>query len=260
MGSLGVRTDATTGLIWMRHRWFDPSGLQRFLSRDVLGSLNRYEYCYNDPVNWMDLDGLKPTKTYVHGKPYWHDVVDGVPSYWNAWPDTLRKKEKKKKKKDKCSNDVAFTMIIYPWEAPQWPKPPFGPEPPGLPFPGTNMRYPENVDIRRNMRIARNRLQTSQGADHVDWFKQMVRNSGPWDFKQRHPVYQDFGNFHFGATGHAVGIGDEQLLRAAGWAQYRAGTSRPEWGLPWGDPPYGDDPADQIRIQQGIEWSEQEGF
>ncbi len=65
VGSLGVRTDATTGLLYMRHRWFDPNGLQRFLSRDVLGSVNRYEYCYNNPVNWVDLDGLDPRSLVI---------------------------------------------------------------------------------------------------------------------------------------------------------------------------------------------------
>lgn len=32
------------------------------------------------------------------------------------------------------------------------------------------------------------------------WFYQMVRNHGPWDFKQGRAQYANFGNFHFGAV------------------------------------------------------------
>ncbi len=34
VGALGVRHDPDTGLYYMRNRWYDPTGLQRFLSRD----------------------------------------------------------------------------------------------------------------------------------------------------------------------------------------------------------------------------------
>jgi RHS repeat-associated protein len=63
VGSLGVRFDSTTGLHYMRHRWYDAR-LGRFLSRDVLGGINRYEYCYGNPVNWVDVDGLRPEETW----------------------------------------------------------------------------------------------------------------------------------------------------------------------------------------------------
>jgi RHS repeat-associated protein len=58
VGSLGVRTDATTGLIWMRHRWFDPNGLQRFISRDPLDKTYFYAHC--NPVSHADPLGLQP--------------------------------------------------------------------------------------------------------------------------------------------------------------------------------------------------------
>ena len=63
VGAYGVRHDATTGLYYMRNRWYD-AGLGRFLSRDVLEDLNRYSYCYNNPISWVDLDGLAPTNPY----------------------------------------------------------------------------------------------------------------------------------------------------------------------------------------------------
>jgi hypothetical protein len=45
------------------------------------------------------------------------------------------------------------------------------------------------------------------------WFYQQVRRHGPWDYKQRGKGFESFGNFHYGAVGHAAGISDEVLLR-----------------------------------------------
>lgn len=56
VGALGVRFDATTGLYYMRHRWYDPT-CQRFISRDPIGlsgATNLYAYCQNDPVSIVD--------------------------------------------------------------------------------------------------------------------------------------------------------------------------------------------------------------
>ncbi len=61
VGGLGVRYDSTTGLHYMRNRWYDSSGLQRFLSRDELEAPNSYEYCHSNPINWVDINGLEPS-------------------------------------------------------------------------------------------------------------------------------------------------------------------------------------------------------
>lgn len=45
------------------------AGLGRFLSRDVLEDLNRYSYCYNNPISWVDLDGLAPTNPMTGFNP-----------------------------------------------------------------------------------------------------------------------------------------------------------------------------------------------
>ncbi|HET7931188.1 MAG TPA: RHS repeat-associated core domain-containing protein [Rhodanobacteraceae bacterium] len=86
----------------------------------------------------------------------------------------------------------------------------------------------------------------------------LVRNHGPWDYKQQNTYpgqYNAGGNFNYGATGAAAGLTSQALLRAAGAAQIIAGTSTPAWrGLlgPLGGAPYGDDPADQAAIKAGI--------
>ena len=84
-----------------------------------------------------------------------------------------------------------------------------------------------------------------------------TKNGSILDFKQEGEVYQEYGNFVFGAVGAAMDIDDAILLRGAGWAQIKAGTSLPEWGSPFGlSAPYGDDPYDQQYIQYGIEYYE----
>ena len=61
VGGLGVRNDSATGLVWMRHRWFD-STLGRFISRDPIGlagGANLYEYCAGRVTTFADPTGLK---------------------------------------------------------------------------------------------------------------------------------------------------------------------------------------------------------
>ena len=54
--------DATTGLYYVRARWYDPS-MGRFISEDPIGlagGINNYAYALNDPVNLSDPTGLCP--------------------------------------------------------------------------------------------------------------------------------------------------------------------------------------------------------
>ena len=63
VGALGVRTDVDTGLLYMRQRWYDPTTLQRFISRDPIGlagGANLYAYANGNPSNWSDAFGLDP--------------------------------------------------------------------------------------------------------------------------------------------------------------------------------------------------------
>ncbi len=93
-------------------------------------------------------------------------------------------------------------------------------------------------------------------------FNNLVRSGGPWDFKAncyrgfastgvtvcgREYRYDMPGNYHYGFVGAAAGFPDSVLLAAAGGAQVRAGTSRPEYWCT-----YGDDPEDSVFIMLGI--------
>ncbi len=95
-----------------------------------------------------------------------------------------------------------------------------------------------NIEEARNMSI---------------WaFYNAVKTGGDWDYKQLGPEYEDFGNYNYGVVGSAAGFSEGELERAAGAYQIYQGRSQDDWGWPWGNSPYGDDPKDQRWINEGI--------
>lgn len=119
---------------------------------------------------------------------------------------------------------------------------------------------PPKADVLFNMHKAKGRSGSVPGPSDYLWFYNQVRNGGPWDYKQKGQQFEAFGNFNYGATGWAMGIPEQILLRAAGWAQLRAGTAEEAWGDWSEDAPYGDDPSDQAWIKKGIEFAKQKGY
>ncbi len=58
----GQYYDSETGLHYNWHRYYDPEA-GRYVSADPIGlagGMNLYAYVENDPVNWVDSDGLAP--------------------------------------------------------------------------------------------------------------------------------------------------------------------------------------------------------
>ena len=75
VGALGVRWDATTGLYYMRNRWYDP-GLGRFVSRDPIFSVNLYSYAGNAPTVNIDTLGLETTADKYLGLLKSYNILD----------------------------------------------------------------------------------------------------------------------------------------------------------------------------------------
>ena len=126
---------------------------------------------------------------------------------------------------------------------------------------------PAGVDIYENMRETAiagklGSLSVAGGALAAKLFYDQVVDGGPWDCKRSDGVFESFGNFHYGAVGSASGLFPEYtLLNEPGRYQVGKGRSQAGWGepslatsLPGGTPPYGDDPQDQFRIKQGIDF------
>lgn len=110
---------------------------------------------------------------------------------------------------------------------------------------------PAAVSMHQNIEDA----QAHKFPQDLGWFKRQVQNKGPWDYKRQGRQYEDFGNFNYGMTAAAMGIPENLALRAAGWAQQQAETSKPSWGHPTrlDGGPYGDDPDDQRQIKVGYD-------
>jgi len=83
-----------------------------------------------------------------------------------------------------------------------------------------------------------------------------TKNHSILDFKQEGKIYEDYGNFVYGAVGSALDIPAAVLLRGAGWASVVADPRRAETFGHWYDigGSYGDDPKDQTYIQYGIDY------
>ena len=96
-----------------------------------------------------------------------------------------------------------------------------------------------------------NNLLMSRFMWKIDFYNS-VKSGGKWDYKKLESKYENFGNYNYGATGCAVGFEPGTLRRAAGAYQKYTNTSRPDWGHPLGDAPYGDEPIDQYWINEGI--------
>lgn len=124
---------------------------------------------------------------------------------------------------------------------------------------------PKGVSVEINMKLASAKAGAVLSPSDMNWFYQRVRNKGAWDFKQIDRKYEAFGNFHYGAVGFAMGVPEQVLLRAAGWASRRAdhqgdGGEFPFPGNWYTSPPFGDDPKDQIHIRNGIEYAKRKGY
>jgi RHS repeat-associated protein len=110
--------------------------------------------------------------------------------------------------------------------------------------------HPQDANVIQNMWQA-------QDNGYRWWYRMVTNGNGPWDYKyyhhENHHEYDDFGNFNYGATGCALGIPLNILLRGAGWAKSRLLVSDP-YGNPLWRYPYGNQPDKQEQVIKGYEY------
>ncbi len=189
--------------------------------------------------------------------------------------------------RDPIEEDGGLNLYAFVFNEPIHSRDPFGwaivfvpPGTQGPPAPGdtwvTCPESPSNVILRDNMGEAeqlgvpwrRENSNPLAALPAANGFRDRVKSGGPWDFKVRDPKYEDFGNFHYGATGSAFGFDSLTLQNEAGIAQQNdprtkvAGRGKPGGHL-WpetGTPPYGDEPKDNEWIKMGVEYNKQYPF
>ena len=238
-------------------RWYHPV-MARFIQPDALvpdpadpQSFNRYSYVRNSPLARVD-----PTGNWDVGFGSWtFDFGSAVASTFSFLGGLFG---------GQTFGSSQGTASQGGREYPADFIGPLGPTDARGPVP----LAPPRADVDANTEEARSQWWNPLS---ILWFRDQVRNKGPWDYKQQGDEYQNFGNFNYGATGAALGLSRDLLLREAGRAQQAAGTSRPEWGNPGvriplpipfynygGVPPYGDDPVNDVPwINRGYDYGSQ---
>jgi hypothetical protein len=152
---------------------------------------------------------------------------------------------------------------------------------------------PDRTIVDRNMKTAADELQAIKKDAHMGsgdlggraaegptiavnqllWYENAMREYGPYDYKRMDPVglYDELGNFNYGAMGIAFEFTQNQLERMAGYIRQNRGK-HPEAGRGiapslaqavlgvGGNEPFGDKPESQEAIKRGIEYAHCRGY
>jgi len=92
LGYTGYQRDSVTGTCFAQAREYRANE-GRFSGRDIIKgnkvyplTMNEYTYCFNSPLNLVDLDGLWPS---------WNDIKSGAKNAWNTVSNGVKKAVKK---------------------------------------------------------------------------------------------------------------------------------------------------------------------
>ncbi|OGS20460.1 MAG: hypothetical protein A2252_10525 [Elusimicrobia bacterium RIFOXYA2_FULL_39_19] len=103
VGAFGVENDGMSGLFHMGARYYDPT-IGRFIQRDSVHgfvddplTLNRYTYCSNNPINYIDPKGL-------FFKELWRGIKDVT--RWTKIEQKIQRTEKRAAELSKESEKI----------------------------------------------------------------------------------------------------------------------------------------------------------
>jgi len=132
--------------------------------------------------------------------------------------------------------------------------------------------HPPGADVNANIRAtsatdAKAAITQTPRVRVFQWWANQVAPHAPWDYKdQPHgfQLYDDFGNFNYGATGSVLGIPNTTLFQGAAFARYGANivdgrnpfASLQRYGSPFKGPNYGNDVHKNEMIRQGIKYQQ----
>ena len=232
--------------------------------------MDLYSYCNGDPVNGLDPDGRVMTKTENSTITLGQDFMGGRPNYANT-SGAL----------NSSTSLLGTSLHVAPLtgaylrnalaDTRAFNEPvPADIEGPLLP----GRQYSDIPTAPPGVSISYN-LEKAGKIWDPRTFKRLVENRGYWDYKQIERKYdnsanqyENFGNWHYGAMGAAVGIFPlHVLLNEAGRAQGKDSNINPSWGEPatfwpmilWGADgtgTRGDEPKDAYWIKKGFEWQQ----
>jgi len=260
--------DTETGFYYMRARYYDPQ-LGRFISEDPIGlagGINPYTYVGDGPVNAVDPTGQDCEELW-HWTTTSADPSFTPPPDYDMWEPGV------------CDAVMATGYSggaddpgggeINPWGARSASTKPASPSCPAVPpLPAgesvdANMKLAAAVGEAGNLTPNDLPLEPDDPLGEspitaITWFFNQVKPGGDWDYARiNRQRYDAGGNFNYGATGVALGIPPQVLLRAAGVAQVFTGHWKAKYGIPaLTGPGYGDDPKGQAEIHSGIQYAQ----
>ncbi len=284
-GYTGYRYDDVSGTYFAQAREYE-AGIGRFIAEDVVRgnravpiTLNRYGYCWENPIMYIDKNGMEPEKEYTF------EIMDDINGIGLMWDQTGVKGTILMG--SDATIDDAYAIIALDYLNDQ------GCDEQTINEFIDNYRESKNNDTliakekgieyytnfediteKLTYQMIKNEYEYGDKYAVVTWvanlmeFKENVQNGGPWDLKQLDEwnnsslyifdgeiVDRDApGNIMYGYMGHTYGIPDSVLYYAASTAQILAGTSKVAWIATFPNCTMGDDPRDQYNIKRGIDY------